>query len=256
VARLIPGPKSQFPGVRSIGNALTTALLAPVCAVCSALLAEPLSGCVCAACWRSILPMMEPVCDTCGDPVAGGHSGGSGCSGHILSVTRARAIGEYDGTLREIIHALKYSGRHSLARPLAVRMRQHGSDLIAEVDCVVPVPLHWQRSYQRGFNQARELARHLGLPMADVLVRRRATRAQVELAADQRQTNVAGAFAVRQPWFRNCPVRDKAVLLIDDVSTTGATLGSCATVLRTAGASDVYALTAARVTTRRHHGRI
>jgi ComF family protein len=174
----------------------------------------------------------------------------------MLAVTRARAIGHYEGTLKEIVHALKYSGRHSLARPLAERMCQLGSELLEDVDCVVPVPLHWRREYQRGFNQAREIARHVGLPVVDVLVRRRATRAQVELAADRRRANVAGAFGLRHNWFRGCAVRGKTVLLIDDVSTTGATLNACAMVLRDAGASDVYALTAARVVTRRPHGEI
>ena len=250
-----PNPKSQslIPGVRTVGDALASALLAPDCAVCSASLAEPLSGCVCTACWKSILPIVPPICDGCGDPISRVDARCSGCAGHTLAVTRARAIGHYEGTLREIIHALKYSGRHSLARPLAHRMRQGGSGLLEKVDCVVPVPLHWRREYERGFNQAREIARHLGLPVVDALVRRRATRAQVELAADRRRENVAGAFALRHFWFRDCTIRGKTVLLIDDVSTTGATLDSCATVLKTAGASDVYALTAARVVTRRHH---
>jgi ComF family protein len=169
----------------------------------------------------------------------------------VPAVTRARAIGEYEGTLRQIIHALKYSGRHSLARPLAERMRQRGRDLVEEVDCVVPVPLHWRREYQRGFNQAREIARHLGPPVVEALRRCRATRAQIELAADRRRENVAGAFAARRGWIRDPQIRGKTVLLIDDVSTTGATLESCAAVLKDWGAWEVFALTAARVVTRR-----
>ncbi|HET9468648.1 MAG TPA: ComF family protein [Vicinamibacterales bacterium] len=154
--------------------------------------------------------------------------------------------------MRDIIHALKYSGRISLAHPLAAQMRQRGRELLEEADCVVPVPLHWRREYQRGFNQAREIARHLGPPVLDALVRRRATRAQVELAADRRRANVAGAFAVRPYWFRGNHLDGRKVLLIDDVSTTGATLESCAAVLKAFGASEVCALTAARVVTRRH----
>jgi ComF family protein len=153
--------------------------------------------------------------------------------------------------LRNIIHALKYAGRLSLARPLAAHMRTRGSDLLTDVDCLVPVPLHWRREHQRGFNQAREIARHLGPPVISALVRRRATRPQVELAADRRRTNVAGAFAARRAWFRRYDVRGKKILLVDDVSTTGATLEACAAVLRDAGAADVRALTAARVVARR-----
>lgn len=153
--------------------------------------------------------------------------------------------------MRDIIHALKYAGRRSLARPLAAHMRTRGSDVLTDVDCLVPVPLHWRREHQRGFNQAREIARHLGPPVIGALVRRRATRPQVELAADLRKTNVADAFAARRAWFGGPDLQGKKVLLVDDVSTTGATLEACAAVLRDAGAADVRALTAARVVTRR-----
>ena len=246
-------------------DALAAALLAPACAVCSALLVAPLSGCVCGNCWRAILPITPPICDRCGDPLArqrqpliidpesltpSAPSMCMRCCAGESAVTRARAIGEYEGALRDIIHALKYSGRISLARPLAAQMRLRGRDVLDEVDYIVPVPLHWRREYQRGFNQAREIARHLGPPVVEVLRRCRATRAQVELAADRRRANVAGAFTVRQKGLRAPRIRDRKLLLIDDVSTTGATLDGCARALREQGASDVFALTAARVITR------
>jgi ComF family protein len=147
----------------------------------------------------------------------------------------------------------KYSGRRSLARPLAELMRRRGGELLAEADCVVPVPLHWRREYARGFNQARELCRYLELPVVEALVRTRHTRAQVELAAERRRTNVAGAFRERRGWRRAPEVYGRNVLLVDDVSTTGATLESCARVLRQCGASSVFALTAARAVTKRVH---
>lgn len=247
VADLIRNPKSLIP---SCANALLTALLAPVCAVCNALLDEPWSGCVCGRCWRSILPITPPICDRCGDPVPRSEERCANCANESLVIRRARAIGEYEGPLREIIHALKYAGRLSLARLLAGHMRRRGTELLSEVDYVVPVPLHWRREYQRGFNQARELAQHLGPPVLEALRRRRATRAQVELPADHRRTNVAGAFVIRRRSW-GLDIRGTKLLLIDDVSTTGATLESCARVLKDAGASDVYALTAARVIRKR-----
>jgi ComF family protein len=170
----------------------------------------------------------------------------------VPAVTRARAIGEYEGTLREIIHALKYSGRHSLARQLASLMRARGVDVLADADGVVPVPLHWRRKHHRGFNQARMLARHLGAPVIDALFRRQHTRPQVELAADSRHSNVANAFALRR-WHRE-RIAGMRLVIVDDVSTTGATLEACARVLKAGGASEVYALTAARVVTRRRQG--
>ena len=202
-SRRIPNHKYLITRVGTIADALLAALLAPGCAVCSAQLEQPTQGCVCRNCWASIRPITPPICDRCGDPLPGSEARCMNCSEHASAVTRGPVpLVEYEGTLREVIHALKYSSRHSLARPLAERMRQRGRQLIEEVDCVVPVPLHWRREYQRGFNQAREIARHLGPPVADVLIRRRATRAQVELAADRRRANVDGAFGVRRRWFR------------------------------------------------------
>ncbi len=172
------------------------------------------------------------------------------CDHTARSIDRARAIGEYDGVLRELIHALKYDGRRSIGRPLASLMRLRAAELVEGADCVVPVPLHWRREYQRGFNQARELARHLGLPVVDALTRSRYTRAQVELPAELRCANVSDAFVLRMRWQRS-GLRGKTVILVDDVSTTGATLNACAAALKAAGTSALYALTAARVVSRR-----
>ena len=268
----IPNPKSLIP---ACANALGAALLAPPCAVCGGVLDRPTEGCVCSSCWRSVLPITPPVCDRCGDPLArqtqslipspesqipesltNVRSMCAVCCTSYSAVSRARAIGEYDGVLRDIIHALKYAGRLSLAKPLAALLRLHGSEVLADVDCLVPVPLHWRRERQRGFNQAREIARHLGPPVVDALQRCRATRAQVELAADRRRANVAGAFRRRNGWFRNPAIRGKNVLLVDDVSTTGATLEACALVLKESRAAAVFALTAARVVTRRRQGQL
>ena len=253
----IPNPKSLIPRA---ANALMAAALAPACAVCDALLDEPLSGCVCRTCCRSILPITPPICDRCGDPIARQNQSliptpqslCSRCHAGASAISRARSVGEYEGTLREIIHALKYSRRHSLARPIAERMRQRGSELLEQADCVVPVPLHWRRRHQRGFNQSQMLARHLGPPVVEALFRRQHTRPQVELAADVRHSNVANAFALRR-WFGS-RVAGRRLVIVDDVSTTGATLEACARVLKEGGASEVYALTAARVVTRLRHG--
>jgi ComF family protein len=245
----------RISGVRLAANGLVAALFAPVCAVCNTVLDEPLSGCVCERCWMSILPITPPLCDSCGDPLPRPVNLCASCTGRGRIIQRARAVGEYEGALRHIVHALKYNGRRSLARPLAARMRASGSALIENADCAVAVPLHWRREYQRGFNQAHDLARLLGLPMRTPLTRLRHTQPQVELAAHHRHENVRGAFGLRGSVLRRQQsVEGLKVLLVDDVSTTGATLDACAALLKTAGASEVYALTAARVTATRGSG--
>jgi ComF family protein len=125
----------------------------------------------------------------------------------------------------------------------------------AAYDVIVPMPLHWRRRWQRGFNQSELLARVLGkrtgLPVANAVIRRKATAAQAGMTSAERRTNVAGAFQVRKRRF----VEGRHVLLIDDVLTTGATAGACAAALKRAGARRVTVLTLARADRRRELSR-
>ena len=153
-------------------------------------------------------------------------------------------IGAYDGTLRAIIHAFKYDGRRSLAAKLGELMRIRGADAMRGADAAVPVPLHPARRRERGFDQAADLARHVGLPVIHGLRRIRPTAVQAGLPAARRHGNVRGAFALRP---QAAALDGCTVVLIDDVSTTGATLEACARALAAAGVREVRALTAARV---------
>jgi ComF family protein len=222
---------------------------------------------VCERCWQTIRPLTPPLCDRCGDPLPTWREISlplalcPRCRRGRRHVDRARAIGGYDGSLRAIVHALKYEGRRSLARPLAAMMRARGADMLAGADWVVPVPLHPSRRRERGFNQAADLARHLGAPVRPVLRRSRATRTQTGLPAARRHRNVRGAFILtsgreglgrREGQERLEGLAGSVVVLVDDVSTTGATLDACARVLKeAAGVREVRALTAARVVTPR-----
>ena len=238
--------------LRRATDALLAIVLAPSCAACHELLEEPTRGPVCARCWMSIRPLTPPICDACGDPLPAWRivsiplSRCPRCRRSRREVDRARAIGEHDGALKAIVHALKYEGRRSLARPLAALMRERAADLLAGADCAVPVPLHRTRRRERGFNQAADLARHLGVQVRHALRRVRATPTQTGLPAAQRHRNVRDAFAVTRA-VRG--LAGRTVVVVDDVSTTGATLEACARALKRAGVRNVLALTAARVVT-------
>ena len=156
------------------------------------------------------------------------------------------AVDRYEGCMKEIIHALKYEGRRTIAPRLGALMRECGAALLRDADVVVPVPLHQRREFQRGFNQADDLARQLGLPAVPLLKRVVFTRSQIELPADERHENVKDAFGFRPSALSQIP---RIVVVVDDVSTTGATLEACARVLKAAGVKEVRALTAARVVT-------
>jgi ComF family protein len=231
-------------------DGILAVLFAPSCAACGQLLERPTQGPVCGMCWRSILPLTPPLCHTCGDPLPSWRTISlpiarcPRCRRTPRYVDHARAIGSYDGALRAIVHALKYDGRRSLAKPLAALMRERADDLIAPADAAIPVPLHRSRLRSRGFNQAADLARPLGLPVVRALSRTRATLTQTGLPAAQRHRNVRDAFA---PTRHARALVGRTVLLVDDVSTTGATLEACARTLKQAGVSRVVALTAARV---------
>jgi ComF family protein len=212
--------------LRAVLDRALALLLAPPCAICDRVLDRPLSGAVCAGCWNAISP--RP------------------CAFSLHLISRAGAIGDYEGTLREVIHVLKYDGRRSVAPPLAGLMATHGREVLHAADALVPVPLHRTRLRQRGFNQAEDLARHLALPVVGALKRVRATHPQVDLPADARRDNVKDAFALAGTRVQ-ARIARRIVVLVDDVATTGATLEACARVLTRAGASEVRALTAARV---------
>ena len=125
-------------------------------------------------------------------------------------------------------------------------MRERGAEILSGAACVVPVPLHPSRRRHRGFNQAADLARRVGLPVCHALRRRRATPAQTGLPAARRHRNLREAFACTRAAVS---LIGATVVLIDDVSTTGATLEACARALKNAGIAEVRALTAARVVT-------
>jgi ComF family protein len=251
---------------RHATDAAVAIVLGPLCAACHEPLDEPTRGAVCQSCWSAIVPITPPCCRTCGDPRPRWRGrvrlepddAGPPIESNVEDdrcrrclrvepiVTLARSVGSYEGSLRAIVHALKYDPRRTIARHLATRMRTAGAAVLAGADFAVPVPLHPSRERSRGFNQARELARHLGLPMVDALARTRKTASQADLPAARRKANVRGAFEWRQG-----EIAGSTIVLVDDVSTTGATLNACAAALMDAGATEVRALTAAKAVAQR-----
>jgi ComF family protein len=167
------------------------------------------------------------------------------CVKRPLSIDGIRSVGLFEGTLRKAIHGFKYNYMRDLAAPLGDMLVGYWKGQPLAVDLLVPVALHPRRTKSRGYNQAALLAMHMGqaagLPVAlDVLRRVRHTASQTNLNAAERRRNVTGAFRCSEA------VRNKRVLLIDDVCTTGSTLEACSVALKGSGARSVWALTVAR----------
>lgn len=166
-------------------------------------------------------------------------------SRHVDGLDAVRAAVNYDGAASRTIHVFKYEGQVNLVTLLGAWVCDAIADTTWNVDCVTAVPLHPKRMEQRGYNQAALIAQHVADCFGweydgDAVSRMRETPSQVTLNAQERQLNVAGAFAAQAN-----RVAGRRVLLIDDVLTTGATLGACANALRDAGAVQVYGATVA-----------
>lgn len=235
-------------------NSIVCALIAPSCAACGSRLDRPLVSPVCEACWSGVVAVSPPWCVRCGDELAAWRTAESECPRcrrRPPVFALARSAGRYDGALRRVIQAFKYQRRRILAEPLGRMMRLAGTDVLDGADAVVPVPLHPVRFFQRGFNQADDLARQLGLPVWRAIRRRRHGPPQASLPAARRHVNLKSAFApsagysLRARWSRNT-LANRVVVLVDDVMTTGATLDACGRTLMAAGVRSVRALTAAR----------
>ncbi len=159
----------------------------------------------------------------------------------IRNLDRVFATGAHDGVLKSAVHALKYSGAEELADPLAERLILVLARVHLHVDAILPVPLHSRRQAERGYNQAeilcRVVAAKLDLPSeTDLLKRVRNTKQQAQLSPAERERNVNGAFEA------DGNVGGKTFLLVDDVTTTGATLSDCARALRDQGAAAVFGI--------------
>jgi ComF family protein len=211
---------------------------------------------LCPTCVRLLEPIASPLCITCGRPFetdqAVDHVCGR-CESARSTILASRSAMGYASAMRRLIHRYKYQGCVQLAKPLGAMLwktfqRHWPTD---QIDLVVPVPLHRRRQRWRGFNQSALMLRYWpGSRVAnagfrivsDLLVRHRATRPQVGLDADARRINMANAFRLRNP----STIKDRHVLLVDDVLTTGATVDACARSLMQAGAATVRVLTLAR----------
>jgi len=169
------------------------------------------------------------------------------CRAGLRGFDAAYCFGSYEGTLRELIHLYKYGRIQTLSQPLADLLAA-ALPLDERFDAVIPVPLHWRRQWQRGFNQsellARAIARRRGIAVVRALRRSRSTRTQAGLSNTERRKNVATAFQCRRA---GRTLAGRRVLLIDDVMTTGSTAAACARALKQAGAARVVLATVARV---------
>jgi len=205
----------------------------------------------CEDCCHKAVTLPEPLCELCGLP----RRTSGVCTACRSAPPPYRALRSwlvFEGPFRKALHRLKYRRDVGLGDALAALLAEYASGLNWPVDLITPVPLSKKRLQERGYNQVALIARPLSLALGwrytpRALARLRETASQVGLSAEERRKNVSGAFKADAS-----RVGGRTILLVDDIATTGATLAACAQALLVAGASDVYALTAARALPR--HG--
>ena len=239
--------------LKSLFHSLLNFIFPPFCASCHQKILQPESGLICEACWDSIERWKAQSCQRCGMQVPSVSESQvpllcPRCRIPDWACADIRAIGPFKAPLSDAIHLLKYSDRRSVVEKLSFYMEQSLTEAAhyREADLILSVPLHPARKRERGYNQAQLLAQALGQIMnkpcpENIIARARHTQTQTKLNKQQRLENVKDIFTVKKPEL----VKGKSVILIDDVLTTGATIGSCAGKLLEAGASQVLALTAA-----------
>lgn len=241
------------PALRHFARAAMDLLFPPSCLSCRQ--ATEAHGSLCASCWSKVRFIERPFCERLGVPfpIDLGKEG-------LLSPEavanppvygRARAVAHFDdGPVRHLVHRLKYGDRMELAKPLGAWMARAGAELLLDADLIVPVPLHQGRLMSRQFNQAEVLAKAIsaasGVPEDPFcLARVKATQSQVRLTRSQRALNVQGAFRV--PEDMAARIEGRAIVLVDDVMTSGSTANAASRALLRANARRVDVLVFARV---------
>lgn len=212
-----------------------------------------LEDAICPSCWKELRFVTDPRCDCCGVMFERDFGSGALCGDCISQkrpYDRLRYPLIYNDTASRIISAFKYHDRLHGARMISQMMHLAGEQLLRECDIIIPIPMHYRRFLQRGYNQAELLAGRLhkyapqAILLPGALKRIRHTQPQASLSQSRRKRNVRRAFTVSEA--HRDKLRGSHVLLIDDVMTTGATIESCCKELRRCDVGKVDVLTFAR----------
>lgn len=201
----------------------------------------------CPQCAESVQPIEVIVCEQCGEPLAHTLDGETcHCKGFLSHIDQIRSYSIYEPPLSLAIHQLKYQNNLGVAESLANYLVKLYNSINIRMDLVIPIPLNKKRQIDRGYNQSLLLARPFSYQVSikmkpDALTRINNTQSQVGLTRDQRAQNVRDAFRADPQLVKN-----KNIILIDDVSTTGSTMDACAKALKKEGANYIVGLTLAR----------
>ena len=228
------------------------------CRICKKPIRESKGYSICEDCFQTIELIAKPYCVKCNKPLSLSPDWEGlevelwcvDCKNKHFSFEFSRSVGKYSGVLKEAIHLFKYQGEKKLAKPLGnllINYLKENPKFRELIDLIIPVPLHKDNLKERGFNQSVLLGEIIGnyfsIPVKEgVLIKKRLTPSQVNLSKKEREKNMREAFLVQRPQ----EVKEKNILILDDIFTTGSTVEGCARELKKAKAKNVYILTLAR----------
>ena len=213
------------------------------CIICSCELNEDKRYCICNDCLESLPFIEKPYCMVCGCQLYSPVTVCMKCKDDRKAFEYNQSVFAYDGKLPYLIQRLKYEGKKYLGKPLSKLMFDKFLEFEDKIDCIIPIPLNPQRQKERGYNQAELLTQAFeekGLTvLKDILIRIKNNPQQATLSKDERKKNLEnGFFCVDKDKIKN-----KNILLVDDIYTTGSTLNEATLTLIKAGANNVYCLT-------------
>jgi ComF family protein len=223
--------------LKSLFNSVLDFVYPPLCLVCSRLL-DTGKDHVCSECWESV-PKVHP------DLALYLETRRKLVETESVEELASLFVFEKEGALQKIVHSLKYSGVQTLGLEIGQRLGKNLIERSIQADALVPIPLHKRKLRERGYNQSELIARGcslmMGIPVrTDLVIRGKFTETQTKFSLEERKQNMEDAFLCR-----SSDVKGKVLILIDDVITTGSTIGSCAVVLKRAGAARIIAASAA-----------
>jgi len=222
----------------------------PVCPTCNTSVQD--ADRLCVDCWEGMTFITAPQCVCCGLPLPDAFDDITLC-GECLRARppfdQARAACVYDDVSRALILPFKHADRTDLLPTIINLLQRPVRPLLARANIVIPVPLHWTRLLSRRYNQSALIANKLAAlgkvhAIPDLVTRKKRTPSQGGRSKRGRQRNVKGAFSVSERYRPQ--IRDKRILLVDDVMTTGATVSEVSRVLLRAGVGSVDVITIAR----------
>ena len=234
----------------NIFRSLFDLFLPPRCCICRDVVYKE-NG-LCHKCFKNICFLSDQSCPICGRPYTFPVDEKELICGKCLTkmpkLQGLKAVFAYDDYSKNLILPFKHADRTDLVPFLSKLLYYRGQKMLENADCIIPVPLHWQRLMKRKYNQSALLAVKLSKMtgkdcLLNVLIRTKKTESQGHKSREERAKNIKGAFNIKN----SAKIKGKSIVLIDDVYTTGSTLNECANVLRQAGAKHVEALVLARV---------